>query len=145
MEIHEQSAVDILFRRLERERQALIEHYVSNKENILDCLEQSCIIEREMKKKLQEGLVDKERNREMQDLIAHYQSNEAEIYTFIECSCNIESKIETFIEFLDENTPTPVASVVLGIGVREAFLNLHDRATADRAIDVDDNDIVHHQ
>eukprot|EP00957_Ditylum_brightwellii_P058152 4410013-Ditylum_brightwellii.AAC.1 len=60
-----------------------------------------------MKKKLQEGLVDKERNREMQDLIAHYQSNEAEIYAFIECSCNIESEIEAFIEFLDENMPTP--------------------------------------
>eukprot|EP00957_Ditylum_brightwellii_P070174 5331016-Ditylum_brightwellii.AAC.1 len=98
-----------------------------------------------MKKKLQEGLVDKERNREMQDLIAHYQSNEAEIYAFIECSCNIENKIEAFIEILDENMPTPVASVGLGIGVREAFLNLHNRATADRAIDVDDDDIVHHQ
>eukprot|EP00957_Ditylum_brightwellii_P053758 4072643-Ditylum_brightwellii.AAC.1 len=41
--------------------------------------------------------------------------------------------------------PTPVASIRLSIGVREAFLNLHDRATADRVIDVNDDDIVHHQ
>eukprot|EP00957_Ditylum_brightwellii_P156442 11906417-Ditylum_brightwellii.AAC.1 len=41
--------------------------------------------------------------------------------------------------------PTPIASVRLSIGVREVFLNLHDGATADRAIDVDDDDIVHHQ
>jgi len=46
-----------------------MEHYGSNEDNISDLLEQPCIIEREMKKKLQEGLVVKERNREMQDLM----------------------------------------------------------------------------